>query len=467
MSPRLTSSSTSRPLERAYSQTSSSARIPSDPSASKNAACGFTATTYGPTASTIPLQKRTTAAAAEGRPSTASPRSSIGSTSRSGSSPTTSWLRLRATASARRSANAVVSCTGTFCRRGAAGGPGYASRTSGGEDLARVERDDPELRSGSPQEARDDEQVGRILGREGELRARSLREPGIDLEPAGRPLGDRPRGRDAPLCDEERAPEALLTRGSEHADPKLPQTGECLDPRDRIVERRQPVAVARGVLEAEVAREPQEPGPARCERRCGMLALEAVERACRESGTSLARERAQRTGLGDDRPPVLPSREVAASLWQRRARIRGRTKLADEPQLRERRLELGPELSPLHPLQCAERGLDRRPLPAAGEVGAQPRAEVAGLSHVEDGVVLVAEEVDAGRARRAGDEGPSRVQAPRTWGAELEHLGERPRSSLLREPEQGDQDLRGRERIRQRAMARRRRGAEEVREGGE
>ena len=90
MSPRLTSSSTSRPAERTYSQTSSSARAPSEPSASKNADCGFTATTYGPTASTMPLQKRATDDAAAARPSTVSPRSSIGSRSTIGSRPTTS-----------------------------------------------------------------------------------------------------------------------------------------------------------------------------------------------------------------------------------------------------------------------------------------------------------------------------------------------------------------------------------------
>src|SRR5918995_746523 len=104
MSPRLASTMTSRPAARAYSDTSWSARKPSEQSASKNADCGLTATTYGPTASTIPLQKRATDDAAAARPSTASPRSSIGRRSRRGSSPTTSWLCLRATAAASRSA---------------------------------------------------------------------------------------------------------------------------------------------------------------------------------------------------------------------------------------------------------------------------------------------------------------------------------------------------------------------------
>src|ERR671936_43428 len=77
--------------------------MPSAPRASKNASCGFTPTTYGATASTSPRQKRANACAACSRPRCASPRSSTGSRSGRGSSPTRSWLRLRSTASATRS----------------------------------------------------------------------------------------------------------------------------------------------------------------------------------------------------------------------------------------------------------------------------------------------------------------------------------------------------------------------------
>src|SRR5581483_3791779 len=58
MSPRFPSTMTSSPTVRAYAHTSSKARMPSAPSASKKAACGLTATTYGQTASTRPRQKR-------------------------------------------------------------------------------------------------------------------------------------------------------------------------------------------------------------------------------------------------------------------------------------------------------------------------------------------------------------------------------------------------------------------------
>jgi hypothetical protein len=56
------------------------------------------------------------------------------------------------------------------------------------------------------------------------------------------------------------------------------------------------------------------------------------------------------------------------------------------------------------------------------------------------------------------------VETPLPGSGELDHLGERACSALLREPEQRDEDLCGRERIRQRAMTRLGRRAEEVRE---
>ncbi len=58
--------------------------MPSAPSVSKNASCGFTPTTYGATASISPLQKRATASAAAARPRWMSPRSSTGRSSGAG-----------------------------------------------------------------------------------------------------------------------------------------------------------------------------------------------------------------------------------------------------------------------------------------------------------------------------------------------------------------------------------------------
>src|SRR5439155_7551632 len=116
MSPRFASAITCNPAAREYAQTSSRARTPSAPSASKNATCGLTATTYGATASTRPRQKRSQAAAACSRPRWASPFSSTGRRSGRGSSPTTSWERFRSTASAKRSAKFVVATAATPVR---------------------------------------------------------------------------------------------------------------------------------------------------------------------------------------------------------------------------------------------------------------------------------------------------------------------------------------------------------------
>ena len=88
---------TMRPAARAYSQTCAKARTPSAPCASKNADCGFTATAYGATASTIPEQN-----------AKRSPSTSAGICSTTGSRPTTSWLLLRSTASASRSEKCVT-----------------------------------------------------------------------------------------------------------------------------------------------------------------------------------------------------------------------------------------------------------------------------------------------------------------------------------------------------------------------
>ena len=82
-----------------------------------------------------------------------------------------------------------------------------------------------------------------------------------------------------------------------------------------------------------------------------------------------------------------------------------------------------------------------------GEVRAQPRTQVARLPDVEHGLVAVAEEVDARGRRRAGDERTPRVQPARPRRRELDDIGECRGAALLGEPEQRDEDLRGRERV--------------------
>ena len=156
--------------------------------------------------------------------------------------------------------------------------------------------------------------------------------------------------------------------------------------------------------------------------------------------------------------------KVDVAVGPRAAGVGRRPQLAQEPQLLERRLELRAEDAPLDPLERAERRLDRRPLAVGLEVRAQPGAEVARAADVEHLAVAVVEEVDARTRRRAGGEQALRRQPARARRRQLDELGDGRRAALLGEPDQAQEDLRRRLRIRQRAVARPRRGAEEVRE---
>ena len=171
-------------------------------------------------------------------------------------------------------------------------------------------------------------------------------------------------------------------------------------------------------------------------------------RACACSRSARARR------LRDGSPAGSAAREVDVPVGPPRSRVRRRAELAKQPELLERSLELRAELAPLDPLERAERGLDGRSLAVAGEVRAEPRAEVARLADVEHGVVAVAEEIDARRRRRPRDERALRVQPACPRRGQLDEVGDRPGAALLREPEQRDQDLGRRERVGQRAMAR-------------
>src|SRR5213076_2637426 len=93
-------------------------------------------------------------------------------------------------------------------------------------------------------------------------------------------------------------------------------------------------------------------------------------------------------------------------------------------QLLERGFELRAEHAPLHPVERAERGLHRGPLPLGPEVRAKSRAQIACAADVEHLVVRVAEEVDAGPLRRAEREMPLPVHAPRSRGGELDEIAD-------------------------------------------
>ena len=287
-----------RPRARS-ADTFSNARQPSLPSASKNAACGLTATTYGATASTMPLQNRSTAVAAAALPAAASPRSSTGSRSTTGSSPTTSCVRFRSTASARRSANGSVGApAASLVTRPRVSRPRRAriAATSSGTT--------PKLRWRPSEERRDEPHLVGVLGctRERRLAGGRDESPRLVRGPRRRapisapPPRDRRRSRDARTKPGSRAGTTMQARSS-------PQPLELRELRDHVVERRDPVAQPRSVLEALLAAEPPQRGHgARGAPRRIVVRLVAVERA-----GGAARDRRPANGPSGRRLLAAPS----------------------------------------------------------------------------------------------------------------------------------------------------------------
>ena len=162
---------------------------------------------------------------------------------------------------------------------------------------------------------------------------------------------------------------------------------------------------------------------------------------------------------------VLPSRpQVHVAVGPGAARVRRRTKLAQEAQLLEPGLELGAQHAPLDAVERTQRRLHRRPLPLRAEVRAQPRPQVARPAHVEHLAGPVEEEVDAGPLRSVEGERALRVDAAGARRAELLEVGDRLGAALLCEPDQAEQDLRRRLGVGKRAVARAHARAEEPRE---
>src|ERR671923_1390893 len=268
MSPRFPSATTSRFAARAYSQTSSKARMPSAPIVSKYASCAFTPTTYGATASISPRQKRATASAAAPRLRWMSPRSSTGRSSGRGSSPTRSWLRLRSTASATRSPNVSVPVGGrvpasTSCAIGrslVAVVPGVFPPLLGdcgariaqrGEDGLLVEGENGELGRGPPQERPDEKELVGALGRERRLCRAGGRDAGSHLEHGPGSRRKRARRGDPTPRDEDGAREARLGGGREQAGLRRPQALERGELPNDLLERADAVAEAGRVLVAQ------------------------------------------------------------------------------------------------------------------------------------------------------------------------------------------------------------------------
>src|SRR5439155_25895767 len=118
------------------------------------------------------------------------------------------------------------------------------------------------------------------------------------------------------------------------------------------------------------------------------------------------------------------------------------------------------------PLEREQGRLHRGPLALTLEIGAKTGAQVARPADVEHLPVAVAKEVDAGPGGCAAGEGTLVIDLASSRGGERTQVGEPPRSSLLGQPDQVHQHLRGRLGIRKGAVAGPGRNAEEVGERG-
>ena len=81
--------------------------------------------------------------------------------------------------------------------------------------------------------------------------------------------------------------------------------------------------------------------------------------------------------------------------------------------------------------------------------------------------MAVAEQIDARRRRRAEGKAPLRVHLPHARRSEVDEICDRARATFLREPDQLNEDLRRRLRVRQCAVAGLGCGPEEVRKRSE
>ena len=291
-------------------------------------------------------------------------------------------------------------------------------------------------------------------------------ETGLDLDGAPAPGGSVRTGATRPPATKSAraGPARARARARTARRARSPSSRAAARSRPRAP---RPVTEPRGLLELEAVREVGDPRAERSAARC----------AGRSSSPALRAPRGELRGRcgcigpsGDGTRERRPRPRAAAGRRSARAaaaRVRRRAQLADQPHLLERRLELGAEHAPLDPLDGAERGLDRGPLPlasgstsAAGPAGRAPcRRRAPGRAGRGRGRRRAA---GARRARAAACRRRAACAARRAL-----EVGERPRAALLGEPDQPSEDLRGRLRVGQRAVAGPRRGAEEERERGE
>ena len=163
---------------------------------------------------------------------------------------------------------------------------------------SRSSASDAQLGRRPPQERRDEEKLvglGRLeVGREAPV---DLGEARLDLEPAAASARDG-AARDDAAGEEDRPGHPRLERGHDEAGPQRPQAPQLVDPLDHLLERGDPVAQPGGVLEAKIAGEPAKPEPQPGSDRARIVALEAVERLRRAARQRPARDRPVRRRLG-------------------------------------------------------------------------------------------------------------------------------------------------------------------------
>ena len=294
-------------------------------------------------------------------------------------------------------------------------------------------------------------------------------QPRTELEPRPSPGRERADDADAAAADEERLTPARLGRGSDQAELEPAQPLEALQALDHVLERLDAIAEPRRLFVPELVGQTRQPSPqarqrATLEERIQLLGRGGGEGARGEGGSPAAGDRAEAArGLADDEV-LAAAAQVDAVFLATAAGVRRRRELADQAELLERGLELGSEHAPLDPLQGEQGRLDRRPLALAAEVGAQSRAEVPGPADVQHLVVAVAEEVDARTGRGSMRKGALPVDAALARRGKRPELGEASGAELLGEADQVDEDLGRRLGVRERAVTRGGRDAEEVRE---
>ena len=468
MSPRFASAITSSPTSRAYAHTSSNARQPSRAERLEERDLRL----HGRRRTVRPRRRspcrsattaRTQPTRGRGPPRHATP-SAAGRCA--GSSPTTSWLRLRSTATARRSEKgddvgwraAAVRVAGAVARavgrRSGHAAKAYARCPIAARMASVSSRHDAQLRRRSADERADESPASASSGCPTATSPRMTSATSVSTSSAPAPSGTRRLAAIRPpaTATASRKPGSRAGTSRQTRSPRSRRSSR--QPFDDAFERDDLVAEPRRFLVALLASEATETFSQRGQRSGGVVSLEPSRARAALCANAPTGERPVLGAIADDRPilraAAQPDLAAAAA-----ASIRGRTELANQAQLVERRFELGAGLAPLDSRQRAERCLDSRPLPPAREVRAEPSAQITGATDVEHDVVAIAEEVDAGtssalrpRAQRFA------VQRGEPRRGELDDVADRPRAALLREADERDEDLSRGPRVGERAMAR-------------